>query len=587
MSILLDITSLKLADLPSLHDLPPNVLRIILSHIDTAQSVAHLAASCKKLHEAVASHGWRIFVQSQFGTLTLPERLENDEWAALADKLTWQSRAWDRRAFVMASLLPHTEEQSIPYYHNRGRGSCGYGRGRGRGRGGARGNGHRSKQTMPPHAIVDACLERDGGSEVETLAWGLGEDVVIRWRCSQRSALKNERWSFMEGAPLGLKSGPDDVTAISILNDVSTSQSLLVGRASGRLQLLSGNQDDFGHIVASFVPASTSLAGQALEQSEIQHFATSAAQDIAAVITKSKLFVYPLCGRPANPSHASGRTDLVIESTEALDIGSMSGSSPFLSLRQICFMGDGNLALCVNRSTDPVRHIARTPAGTTLVNAAKMRPSRRCREVLLYGDDYLHNARGLLPVDMASIPGGSGGAVLSSYDDGTVRLQDVRTPAPFDAIFQDHFEMVAPMGPLVAYGKDRFIVGSARATILKVFDFRWTKGYSYVEAMPCSEQPLEPLPKSLTDVPAPLFAVRGQCCHVSGRPCTLHALARTDFYRPNCNVYLPVLKQTAGPVYSLAKPSDLSAVVYAGLTRGLAKISLRDPATDVAESAYV
>ncbi|EPE08723.1 f-box domain containing protein [Ophiostoma piceae UAMH 11346] len=592
-----DISSLKLENSPSLQNLPPDLLHTILTRLDTAQSVAHLGATCKRLREAVASYGWRTFVKNRFKTLALLEPVGDSEWAALADKMTWQSRAWDRRAFVMVSLLPPSDqEQQQPFdVHDRSRGrgrsrgngrGYGYGRGRGRGRGGwgPRGNGRRSNQTLPPHAIVDACLEHTGNMEKETLVWGLGEDVMVRWKHSQGSLLKGETWRSIEGAPLGYKSGPDDVTAISVLKDTaSAGQSLLVGRASGELQLLSANQGDFGRTMASFVPTSSGQAGQVLEQNGIQHFATSADRDTAAVITKSNLFIYPLL----DVVRASNSAGLLVESTEALDIGGMTGSSAFLSLRQVCFMGSGDLALCVNRSTNPVRYVTRTPSGTTLVNSAKMRPTGRCTETLIYGDDHLHNARGLMPVNMASVPGGSGSAILSSYDDGTVRLQDVRTPASFDAIYQDHFELVAPMGPLVAHGMERFIVGSARAAILKVFDFRWTNGYCYTEALRCSERPLEPRPKSLTSVPVPPFAARSQCSHVSGRPCVLHASVRTDFYRPNCNAYLPALEQTAGPVYSLAKPSDLSPAVYAGLTRGLIKMGLRDPVADLAESTYV
>ena len=585
-----DISSLTLGSSQGLHTLPPDLLHAILTHLDTAQSVAHLGATCKRLREAVASYGWRAFVKNRFGTLALLDPVGDGEWAALADKMTWQSRAWDRRAFVMVSLLPPSDQEQQPLFdvHDRSRGR-GHSRGNGRGRGYGNGRGHggargrRPKQTLPPYAIVDACLERRGNLEEETLVWGLGEDVMVRWQNSQGSALKGETWRTIEGAPLGYKSGLDDVTAISVLKDTaSAGQSLLVGRASGGLRLLSANQGDFGRTVASFVPISSGQAGHVLEQSGIQHFATSAARDTAAVITKSSLFIYPLPGVVRARNSAS----LIVESTEALDVSGMPGSSDFLSLRQVCFMGSGDLALCVNRSTDPVRYVTQTPSGTTLVNATKMRPTGRCTETLIYGEDHLHNARGLIPVNMASVPGGSGSAVLSSYDDGTVRLQDVRTPAPFDAIYQDHFEMVAPMGPLVAHGMERFIVGSARAAVLKVFDFRWTKGYCYTEALRCSGRPLEPPPKSLTSAPVPPFDARSQCSHVSGRPCALHGLARTDFYRPNCNAYLPVLEQTAGPVYSLAKPSDLSPAVYAGLTRGLVKIGLRDPVAALAESTY-
>jgi hypothetical protein len=144
--------------------------------------------------------------------------------------------------------------------------------------------------------------------------------------------------------------------------------------------------------------------------------------------------------------------------------------------------------------------------------------------------------------------------------------------------------VTTPVGPLVSYGIERFIVGSARDPILKIFDFRWPKKYYYTEVLPFSKDPLGPTPKPLTWISSP---ERERCCHMSGRSCTLHALARTNFYRPNCNVYLPVISQTTSPIYSLSKPSNMSSVVYAGLAGELVRTSLIDRDADTQESSFM
>jgi hypothetical protein len=94
-------------------------------------------------------------------------------------------------------------------------------------------------------------------------------------------------------------------------------------------------------------------------------------------------------------------------------------------------------------------------------------------------------------------------------------------------------------------------------------------------------------PKSLTLAPLPAVAERDTCCHLSGYICYLHALARTDYYRPNCNVYLPTNNHVASPVYSLAKSSDLSSSIYAGLSGELSRLSLKDPPADIAEKSWM
>jgi WD40 repeat protein len=278
---------------------------------------------------------------------------------------------------------------------------------------------------------------------------------------------------------------------------------------------------------------------------------------------------------------------LVVRPGEAIDLETLKDASSFGSLRAIKFMADGDLAICAVRSTAPVQYLTRTPTGLLLTNPGKRYPSSRCTESFVHDGSVLQSGRDLLPVAMGSAAGASGKIVLSSYDDGTVRLQDLRSHAAFDTIYQDHFELVTPMDPLVSHGLERFIASSARNSILKIFDFRWNRSYSYIDAHPCSEKPMVPTPKSLTLAPLPVVARRDTCCHLSGYPCYLHALARTDFYKPNCNVYLPTINHAASPVYSLAKSSDLSSSVYAGLSGELSRMSLRDPLADLAEKSWM
>jgi len=250
-------------------------------------------------------------------------------------------------------------------------------------------------------------------------------------------------------------------------------------------------------------------------------------------------------------------------------------------------MGNGDLALGMTGSPAPLRYLTRTPAGTVIINAAKMRPSRRCTESYVYTDGRPQTLRSILPVNKASVAGGSGTVILSSYDDGTIRLQDLRSSSAIDTTYQDHFEVTTPVGPLVSYGMERFVVGSARTAILQIFDFRWPKSYYYTAALPCSKSPLGPTPKPLTWMSPPQYPQIASCSYLTGQSCRLHALARTNFYRPNCNLYLPIIHQATSAVYSLAKSSDSSPIIYAGLAGELVKVSLRDQEQDQWESSLM
>jgi hypothetical protein len=565
--------SLRLADVSRLEKLPQGVLIIVFSFLTTAQSMARLASTCKKLDGAVQADGWRIFVRNRFKSLTLPRRIEDDGWMELARTLTWQSRAWDRRAFSLASLVPPVKQQ--PGNARSGRGS-----GR-RGRGGRGGRG--SVQTFPPHILVDASSKLLGGHiEEETVAWGAGEDVVVRWRELRHSSLNQEKWGTFEGAVTGFQSGTDDVTAISILDGATANPALLVGRASGYMQLSSINPNYFGHSIAWFQPLPNE-AENSIEQKEIQHFDTSVSQNTIAVVTKDNLFFYPLVDTQPSPN----RDELVVEPTESINVRNMQNSQEFRVLREAKFMGNGDLALGMSSSPAPLRYLTRTPAKTVITNAAKMQPSRRCTESYVYADGRPQTLRSILPVNKASVAGGSGTVILSSYDDGTIRLQDLRSSSAIDTTYQDHFEVTTPVGPLISYGMERFVVGSARTAILQIFDFRWPKNYYYTAALPCSKSPLGPTPKPLTWMSPPQYPETARCSYLTGQSCRLHALARTNFYRPNCNLYLPIIHQAASPVYSLAKSSDSSPVIYVGLAGELVKVSLRDQKQDQRESSFM
>ncbi|KAH6647462.1 hypothetical protein BKA67DRAFT_539323 [Truncatella angustata] len=551
----LDVASLSLADLSMLENLPLDILLIILSYLKTARSVASLASTCKKLHAVVRTDGWRIFLRSHFESLALPQSMKDEECMGWTRDVTGQSRAWDRRAFSVASFIPPVKK---PHATN--------------------GHGGRFRtQTFPPHIIVDATSKLTGSTVAETIVWGAGEDLVIwRKRLGRFTPRREESWTSVEGAVMGFASGKDDVTALSIVNDTSNRVNFLVGRASGYLQLLSTGKNNSIRSAVHFQPI-PSEGRVPLEQKEIQHLDINNGKDTAAVITKDSLFFYPL----NDPSLVSadqnnGSSDAIVAPKEAVSVRNMENSKQFRFLKAVRFMGNGDLALGMTYSPEPLRYLKRTPSGVQIINAAKLRSSRRCTESYVYDVGYEQSIRDILPLSTASIAGGGGNVTLSSYDDATIRLQDLRSPSPIDTIYQDHFEVSAPVGPLVSHGMERFVAGSARTATLKIFDFRWTKGYVYTDALPCGVQPLVPTPKPPTMAYCPHSTDVAKCNHRSGVLCNRHILARSDFYRPNCTIYLPPTQQSVSPVYSLAKPSDLSSTIYAGLTGELVQMSLRD-----------
>jgi hypothetical protein len=558
--------SLSLTGPPRLETLPLDVLLIILAQLTTARGMLHLASTCKRLQAVVRVIGWRIFVRGRFDSFSFPQDIPDDEWKGWARDLTWQSRAWDRRAFVVNSMIP--PDKRLPRNVRNARTF----------------RGPRT-QTTPCHIVVDAASRSSGKLQEETVVWGAGEDIVARIRHTGHAQSRSEEWRSLEGSSAGFKSGKDDITSISILRDSTSSDDvagLLVGRASGDLRLLSMEPAGFGRTKLSFRPSADDSGAQ-FQQNEVQSFDTNGSLTTLAMTTKDSVILYPLDRSSSDMDQVDSHADDTshVAPNEAVNLRNALGSRSFKFVRSIKFMDNGDLAVGMISSSQALRYLTITPTGTELVSAAKMLPTARCSD--LYLDDHWEpqSVRDLLPVNMASIAGGNGNVILSSYDDGTIRLQDIRTPSAIDTIYQDHFEVLTPVGPLLSYGAERFIAGSARTATLKIFDYRWTKRYHYTDSLPCGDTLPSPEPKPPTMVFPPSHSNLDRCNHLLGQECRRHALSRADFYRPNCNVYLPIVDRSAAPVYSLAKSSDLSPTVYAGLSGELVEMNLRGGIEDV------
>ncbi|ORY62502.1 uncharacterized protein BCR38DRAFT_241264 [Pseudomassariella vexata] len=562
--------SLCLQEMTKLNTLPLDILLIIISYFDTARSFAGVASTCRSLAQVVKADGWRIFVKTQFGSLSIPPNTTTC-WNDLARSLTWQSRAWDKRAFVFDTFAPKPTGPLIP--------AGGQHRRR------AQMHSHGS-QTVPCQIVVDAHTQFNGAQQRETVVWGAGENLVTRTRLKKKNEIISDKWFTSEGSTAGFASGRDDVTSISVFRPSQTQVQgenigVLVGRASGDLRLVSLTSSGFGQTLQNFRPSQSENVKNHVRQTEIQSFDTGDRQKLLATSTKDNVLLYPLDSTSMIPEEKESmelEKMRNIEPIEAVDLRRAEGSAPFKFLRSLKFMGNGDLAIGLTSSAQPLRIMKITPTGTEVDTAAKMRPSKRAAATYALKDWENSTARGLLPIDSTAIPGGGGNVLLSSYEDGTVRLQDIRTPSAIDTIYGDHFEPTTPISTLVSYGAERFIGGSARSSVIKIFDFRWTKGYTYTASLPCGNDNPFPAPKLPTLVSAPTYDNRRKCNHVSGQKCTWHALSTVDYYRPNANIYLRVMRTNhrTQPCYisSLAKPSDISTTLYAGLAGELVEMNL-------------
>ncbi|KAL8672874.1 MAG: hypothetical protein Q9168_002683 [Polycauliona sp. 1 TL-2023] len=227
----------------SLEDIPPELLGHIVSYIEDVRILFRLTLTCKKLHAFIERDGYRVFVQSRWPHQPIPSF-----WKDAAHALTKLSRARNQKSLIPRYIEPpqDTPRPSARNHANRGRG-----------------------QTMGYQPVIDSYEAWTGltwSSRRETVAWGAGSDLVLRvkwmgpeaetkWRrtppgkskCFDQHHHESRWWRVSESA---LINGRDDITTVNLLRDEQKpsddSEYIIVGRASGRLEMISIHHETLG-----------------------------------------------------------------------------------------------------------------------------------------------------------------------------------------------------------------------------------------------------------------------------------------------------------------------------------------------------
>ncbi|OAA68044.1 f-box domain containing protein [Niveomyces insectorum RCEF 264] len=612
----------------SLDTLPDDILYLVLENLATARDRAHLSRICRHLHRFMQERGWRAFALHCFPTISqqVGEAIDNDDddededkgddgndndgrracgtrgWNALAESLTWQSRAWDRRSFSFQALLPRyrrvgpRQRPSRPY-----------------------------RPSLAVHFQADLASSRKARGRSadgeELLVWGAGEDIVARYRGrggqTRRTGTASAApvWHVVDGKAAGFRPGYDDVRAISVIEDVMgrpRHRGVLAGRESGDLSLLSAEKDaGFGRLLARFLPnrsdgddknqsvddLAVAAARRPIDQSRIytvdvttngrnvSRLGGGSSNGLVAVTTASHIVFYPLPrddvdSTPANAagnsihkrggvaeSGGDGDGDGDLDDETAVDTApqrvfpvttfdmdkfGLSSRGHRHSYNARWLAAEGMLAVGLGVGEQPLRYLTVTPTGPVLTAAHK--------NAVLAEHYQLTDTSYLLPTSLEPIgtpssgAGGGGHLVLSAWRDGTCRLQDLRTASPWDLVYQDNVMPKECSQALLVYDGDRFLAGNQESATLKVFDLRWPRRYYHTAALACGSTRSYPLdgilpmrPRTTTTTTKqrllwpsvpPPLPRRARCCLQRGLECRWHASSKRLDHRPNCNVYL-------------------------------------------------
>lgn len=533
-------------------ELPDDILYLVFAQLDTAKDLCALSLTNKRFHTVINGdhhEGWRVFVRSRFPSshfTSLPT--SSLTWAHLAESLTWQSRAWDRRSLSFQAMLPTPPR-------NPRRGSV---------------TGRRLHQA-PFHPVVDAHSNLD--TKEELVIWGAGETIVARRRRGRQAdwTPKETVWHRVEGTELGYSAGYDDVTALSIVENVcgkAGGLGMVVGRDNGHLALLGAGADGFGQRLADLHPRHATDESAAWVQDKINSVDVFHQEGRMAVTTKAGVLLYSL------PQDDTGAD---IAPSASLSFATQATDELWESVGSAKWMGKGTLALGMSGRKDPLRYVKVSPTGFEDVVLVKNTGLEEKFSIEPNKSSLCTTS--LTPIDATSITGGHGSnLLLSSWRDGSIRLQDLRTSSPLDLVYSDNIDPWSALDTLLPFGTSHFIGGGPHGATIKIFDFRWPRQYFHTAALPCGEERPVPTPSQpFLSAPAERKSQCSTCDHRIGHKCRWHALSQDIYHRPNGTFFFSksLPRSTAyACVWSMARASPLSPNFYIGLSGGIVEANL-------------
>lgn len=532
--------------------LPDDILYLVFAHLDTAKDLRALSLTNKRLHAIINGdndEGWRVFVRTRFPSLyntSLPTSWFT--WPQLAESLTWQSRAWDRRSLSFQAMLPMP-----PRPPRRGQLT------------------NRRPHQAPFHPVVDS--HSNLAMNEELLVWGAGENIVARRRSGRRAdwTPKQTVWHRFEGAEMGYRAGYDDVTALSIVEGAcgrTGKLGMVVGRGNGHLALLGAEDDDFGQKLADLHPRQTGEEVEGWAQDNINSVDVLHQSGHVAVATKAAVLLYSL---------PQDDTNMDVAPVACLNFATQASDDLWESVGGAKWMGKDTLALGMTGRKNPLRYVKVAPTGFEDVMAVQSDALEDKFSIEPNKSSLCTSS--LTPIDATSITGGHGSnLLLSSWRDGSIRLQDIRTSSPLDLVYSDNIDPWSALDTLLPFGTSHFVGGGPHGATIKVFDFRWPRQYFHTAALPCGKEQPVPTP-SQPFLPAPTER-KSQCftCdHISGYKCRWHALSQDIYHRPNGTFFFSKSLPRASAyacVWSMTRASVLSPNFYIGLSGGVVEANL-------------
>ena len=543
----------------NLSELPPEVLNQIVTHFDAVNVLLRLSLTCRRLHGYVQVNGYRIFVQTNFRFTD-----SRAPWREAAHSLTTATKCWQRRSLQASYLSPELDIAYLPYRSDPAR--------RQRPQ-----PSYPKRQSMGFQAQIDCIETWIGGTwdtRKEILAIGAGAELRVRIRSMGAEvekcyyAASEEERGFKYDLLHHRKQeivwkgndyldGRDDIVSLNLLRrhdrPINNRCHLIIGRASGVLERVSislspgaeNGEDvqiaDDGAVIVEGAdlpteavsgPVATTRYDTGMRPVRCTHVNSSKSPLLAACLADCIIALYSADSAPESSSPLSKIT-----------FTTPKDSSRIWTSR---FLTPTRLALGRGPSTVPLSIHDVTPTG---LHPIPLQAFASASSSSVYAISPLPSSSHLL---------------LSGWYNGEIRLHDQRqresSLSAAAATFVDPLDSTSPIYSLLPRGTDRFIAGSARHALIKVFDLRMPGIMRYstpettIKGAKETDDSFNLFIRYREQLPNPMN---------SQHPHLLHPASPGQ--------------QLFSPIYSLASASAFSPTFYAGLEQQIVQFRQVDP----------
>nr|POE74707.1 hypothetical protein CFP56_37238 [Quercus suber] len=483
----------------TLTDLPPELVDHITTYLPAAGSLAQLSSTNKYIKKCIEPDGWSTFNRTQFPSLA-PQSTASPKDTART--LTTWSRAWDRRAFVARALEPH------------------------------------GRITAFPGALKVERWKRPRGQTIGfTPHVDVVEDVGTGWRQRKERALTKAEMISRLYTYSGMTGGSRIVNI-----------SVVVGTANGDLKLVKFLGGESKDPSASYFVTQ----GQPVRSSSVLERSDGSAL-LAASMGDSRVSIYPVS---PSSSKIAPLCSIDIRPDQAETISSKNHR-----VWSTAFLSQQHIAVGLGPSDHPLSIYALTPTGLCekpvrefgLPNVVDDLVEGSVPLAASFAKNITSSVYPIVTLPPSFAAGGHGNIFLSGAYDGIVRLHDLRSSSDVEQAYVDPSDDSA-IYSLLPRGQENILAGTARHSLLKVFDLRLgAKAYSYLDTAPVDH-------KTRTDI----GSAKGDW----------NLFLRPSMHQQSQHGRGPGrYRSSETSVYSIAAPSPSSPYIYAGVENSVLELA--------------